>query len=98
MLNRFAVVPVFAFGMITAANACGPGTVELVQRVAKMEKAPLYKCGPEFNDMLVFVQKHEWKAALAAYEAHLGGLGKWEAGSDSANETIAFLRQKVAAP
>jgi hypothetical protein len=43
--------------------------------------------------MLARAQKKDWKGALAAYEAHLAGLGKWEAGSANASETRAYLQR-----
>src|SRR5262245_15320307 len=79
----------------TLVFACGPGTVALIEGVAAMPEPPLYKCGREFNDMLARVHKKNWKGALAAYEAHLMHLGKWEAGSTNAAETLVFLRKKA---
>jgi hypothetical protein len=95
-MRKWSVTIAISFALLGAATAClacGPGTVALVQRVMKMEKPPLYRCGSEFNEMLARAQKKNWKGALAAYEAHLAGLGKWEAGSANATETLAFLRQ-----
>jgi hypothetical protein len=45
--------------------------------------------------MLARAHKKDWKAALAAYEAHLANIGKWEAGSANALETLTFLREKA---
>jgi hypothetical protein len=82
-------------GAASAAHACGPGTVTLVESVTAMTKPPMFRCGSHFNEMLARAHKSDWKGALAAYEAHLAGLGKWEAGSANASETLAFLRRKA---
>jgi hypothetical protein len=60
-----------------------------------MKEPPQFRCGKEFNDMLAYAHKQDWKGALVAYEAHLANLGKWEAGSANATETLAFLRRKA---
>jgi hypothetical protein len=84
-------------GAASATLACGPGTVALIELVAAMTKPPMFRCGPKFNEMLAHAHKNDWKSALAAYEAHLAGLGKWEANSANASETLAFLRRKAGA-
>jgi hypothetical protein len=96
MNKRFAIALAFAvFGGAPTALCCGPGTVTLINRVTAMAEPPAYKCGREFNEMLARAHKKDWKGALAAYEAHLANLGKWEAGSANAMETLTFLREKA---
>jgi hypothetical protein len=96
MHKQLALALLFAvFGAAPRAVACGPGTVALIERVTAMDEPPMYKCGREFNEMLTRAHKKDWKGALAAYEAHLANLGKWEAGSANAAETLAFLRRKA---
>jgi hypothetical protein len=95
MHNRFALALVLVLSGAVAALACGPGTVALIESVAAMERPPMFKCGPDFNEMLARAQNKDWKGALAAYEAHLSGIGKWEAGSANARETLDFLRKKA---
>jgi hypothetical protein len=43
-------------------------------------------------------QKKDWKRALAAYEAHMAGLGRSQAGTPNATETLAYLRRKSTSP
>lgn len=93
--TRILLAGIFLLTGQTLVLACGPGTVALIERVAAMPEPPQYKCGREFNDMLARVHKKDWKGALAAYEAHLMHLGKWEADSANAAETLAFLRTKA---
>ncbi len=95
MQQRFLAIALsFALcGASTTGLACGPGTVALIQRMVTTQEPPRYRCGSEFNEMLARAQKKDWKGALAAYEAHLAGLGKWEAGSANASETLAYLRR-----
>jgi hypothetical protein len=92
-----AIVVSFAFGATTGTLACGPGTVKLIEYMVTTNEPPRYRCGSEFNEMLARAQKKDWKGALAAYEKHLVNLGKWEAGSANAAETLAYLRKKSAA-
>jgi hypothetical protein len=86
---------VFILLSAAVALACGPRTVALIERVVAMERPPMFRCGPEFNEMLARAQKQDWKGALAAYEAHLRGIGKWEADSANVRETLDFLRRKA---
>jgi hypothetical protein len=95
MHKRFALALVFVLTGAAAVLACGPRTVALIEAVAEMERPPMFRCGSEFNEMLARAQKKDWKGALAAYEAHLANLGKWEAGFPNAAETLAFLRRKA---
>ena len=67
-------------GAVSAALACAPGTVALIEQVAAMTKPPMFRCGPKFNEMLANAHKNDWKGALAAYEAHLAGL--WQMGGE----------------
>jgi hypothetical protein len=93
MLSRFALaLTLFA---AAPAFACGSRTVALIESAIAMEQPPLFRCGSEFNEMLIRAHKKDWKGALAAYEAHLAHLGKWEAGSENAKETLAYLRRKA---
>ena len=80
-------------GAATPALACGPETVAVIEAYTKSGDTPRFRCGAEFNEMLARAQKKDWKGALAAYQAHLAGLGKWEAGSANASETLAYLRR-----
>jgi len=84
-------------GAATTALACGPGTVALIERMVSTQEPPRYRCGSEFNEMLARAQKKDWKGALAAYEAHLAQMGKWEAGSANASQTLAYLRRMAQA-
>jgi hypothetical protein len=93
--SRILLAGIFLLTGHTLVFACGPGTVALIERTAAMPEPPQYNCGREFNDMLARVHKKDWKGALAAYEAHLMHLGKWEAGSANAVETLGFLRKKA---
>lgn len=97
MHKHFALALVFVLFGAAAALACGPRTVALIESVAAMEVPPLFKCGPKFNEMLARAQEKDWKGALAAYEAHLSGIGKWEAGSANARDTLDYLRRKAEA-
>jgi hypothetical protein len=91
-----ALVATTAFS-VTEASACGPDTAALMRRVPDMAAAPAFRCGTHFNDALARAQKKDWKGALAAYEAHLATLGKWQAGSADADATLTFLRRMAAA-
>jgi hypothetical protein len=95
MHKRIALVLVFVLSGVAAALACGPRTVALIESVMAMERPPMFRCGSEFNEMLARAQKQDWKGAFAAYEAHLRGIGKWEADSANARETLDFLRKKA---
>jgi hypothetical protein len=95
MHKRFALALVFVLTGTAAVLACGPRTVALIEAVAEMERPPMFRCGSEFNEMLARAQKKDWKGALAAYEAHLSGMGKWEADSANARATLDFLRKKA---
>jgi hypothetical protein len=97
MQKLFATLVISSVLGTATALACGPGTVALIERVITTDEPPRYKCGAEFNDMLARAQKKDWKGALAAYEKHLANLGKWEASSANAAETLAYLRKKSAA-
>src|SRR5262245_17856940 len=95
MHRRFALALLFVLSGAAAALACGPRTVALIEAVAAMERPPMFRCGPEFNEMLARAKKKDWKGALAAYEAHLTGIGKWETGSANTRETLDYLRKKA---
>ena len=83
-------------GAMAPASACAPDTVALLETVPAMKQPPAYRCGSDFNTVLTLVHKRDWKGALAAYEQHLSGFGKWQAGSADAKATLAYLREKAA--
>ena len=97
-MPRWSVTVAIAFALCGASTpvlACGPGTVALIERMVTTQEPPRYRCGSEFNEMLARAQKKDWRGALAAYQAHLAHLGKWEAGSANAavaNATTATMR------
>jgi hypothetical protein len=96
MRTRFVfALPLVLFGATSTALACGRDTVALIEGVTAMDKPLLFKCGTEFNQMLVRAHRKDWKGALAAYEAHLALVGKPQAGSADASRTLAYLRQKA---
>jgi hypothetical protein len=98
MHNRHALVLALAvFGSASTALACGPSTVALIESLTIRDRPPLFRCGSQFNKMLADAHKKDWRGALAAYEAHLANLGRWEAGSSNALETLAYLRRKAEA-
>jgi hypothetical protein len=71
--------------------------VDLLQKLSTMKAAPEMRCGSEFNQMLALAYKKDWAGALNAYKAHLAGMGRPQAGTPDAQETLAYLA-KMAAP
>jgi hypothetical protein len=82
------------FAGATTALDCGSQTVALIQNVEKDKEPPLLRSGSDFNNMLDRVGKKDWKGALVAHEAHLKGLGKWQAGSECIGDAC-ILATKV---
>ena len=99
MRKRFTtiVVALAAFGLLTPVHACGPNTVALIENLRTMDKPPMFRCGAEFNQMLERAHQKDWKGAVKAYEAHLAGIGKWQAGTADATATLAHLRRMAGA-
>jgi hypothetical protein len=95
MRTRFALALVLVACCAATALACGSRTIALIEAAATMERLPAFRCGPMFNEMLARARVKVWKGALAAYETHLGGIGKWKAGSADALETLDYLRRKA---
>ncbi len=89
----FIAVMTAAVVAASGANACGPNTLELLKQVATMQAAPAYRCGSAFNAFLHAFHAKDYPGALAAYEAHLKGLGKPFAGTPDAEATLAYLRK-----
>ena len=79
------------------AVACGPRTLELVKMLETAAEPPVFACGSDFNELLKQAHQKNWSAALAAYEAHLSGIGKSEANTKQADETLAYLKAMAAA-
>lgn len=86
------VLAVFASGN---ADACGPGTLAMVKSLENVDRPPLLRCGSGFNEFLKLAHQKNWPAALAAYEAHLSGIGSWEANTPEAAQTLEYLKSKV---
>lgn len=79
-----------------AALACGPKTLEMVKMMEAASEPPVFACGQDFNELLKRAHQKDWPGALQSYEAHLKGLGRSDAGTPQAAETIAYLNDMAA--
>ena len=96
MRTRFVLaLPFVLFGATSTGLGCGRDTVALIEWMMAMDEPLLFRCGSDFNEMLVRAHNKDWKGAVAAYEAHLALVGKQQAGSADASRTLAYLRQKA---
>lgn len=91
---KASILAIAAFAALSSAPAlaCGPRTLEMIKMMENATEAPVFACGSDFNELLKQAQLKNWPAALAAYEAHLKGLGRAEANTPQAAETLAFLK------
>lgn len=78
------------------AHACGGDTAAMFEAAPTMTEMPMFRCGADFNKALSLAHAKDWKGALAAYEAHLAGIGKWQADSADARAALAYLRRMAA--
>lgn len=91
------VIGILAWCTSAPVLACGPRTLEIVKMMEAATEPPVFACGSDFNELLKQAHLKNWPAALAAYEAHLKGIGRSEANTPEAADTLAFLKVKAGA-
>src|SRR5262245_16371434 len=98
MMYRYALLVAATLAVFgSQAHACGPTTLDMVKAMDTVDKPPLFRCGSDFNKPLELAHRKDWAGPLTHYQAHLRGLGRWEAGTKQANDTVEYLRMMARA-